>query len=127
MKFVKSFKLINLSKFNYSKSKKSFLIYTEPLVYDEYPITPPRIVPNEIVKPSYADFPPEKQEFYQNAGHSQVSIIKNSEDLKNFKQACKIAAGALMRACMNVKEGTTTEDIDKIIHDYNVHIHMYIL
>jgi methionyl aminopeptidase len=125
MKFVKSFKFINLSKFNFSKTKKSFLIYTEPLLYDEYPITPSRIVPNEIVKPSYADFPAEKQEFYQNAGHSEVSIIKNPEDLKNFKQACKIAAGALMRACMNVKEGTTTEDIDKIIHDYIISQNAY--
>jgi methionyl aminopeptidase len=99
--------------------------YREPLIYTEFPTQPAGDVPQHIPRPTYALHPSEKQEFYQNEGHRTVSVYKNKDEIQNFKKACKIAAEALRLACINIKEGDTTEDADKIIHDYIISQNAY--
>lgn len=112
----------NLKQFSrYSRSIR----YTEPLIENEYPTYPSLKVPDYIIRPTYAQYPPEKQESYQNEGHSTLSLYNNKEEIENFKKACKIAAEALRQACLNIKEGFTTEDADKIVHDYIVSQNAY--
>jgi methionyl aminopeptidase len=103
---------------SFSRKAKKLNIYTQPLKPDEFPVTPARFVSKEIERPAYAEYPSEKQDFYQNEGHSKCSIIKDKVELINFRKACKIAAGALQRAVAIVKEGISTEDVDKVVHEY---------
>jgi methionyl aminopeptidase len=116
---MKEFKILKrFFKQKISHKAKPFQIYNASLVDNEYPITPPRFVNPNIERPAYANHTTDDQEFYQTEGHSKCSIIKDPEELKNFKTACQIAAGALQRACAIVNEGVTTEDLDKVVHDY---------
>lgn len=55
----------------------------------------------------------------------EKSILKTEEEINNFKEACKIAAEAVRLAVESVKVGTTTEDIDKVVHDYIVSQNAY--
>jgi methionyl aminopeptidase len=114
LKFLKKF----------TKNSK-FIQYTQPLIYNEFQTHPARNVPLHIERPSYVAHSAENQDFYQNAGHGRVSIYKTKQEIENFKKACKIAAEALRQACLNIKEGSTTEDADKIIHDYIISQNAY--
>ena len=53
------------------------------------------------------------------------SIWKKEEDIYNFKFACKIAGEAVRLAVDSVKPGITTEDIDKVVHDYIISQNAY--
>jgi len=51
--------------------------------------------------------------------------LKNKEELNNFKEVCTIAGEAVRRACEFVKPGITTNDIDKMVHNYIVSQNAY--
>lgn len=53
------------------------------------------------------------------------SMITDPQDLINFKKACKISAEALRRACESVQPGVTTEDVDRVVHDYIISQNAY--
>ena len=42
----------------------------------------------------------------------------NADELKIIRNACRIARGALDAAHAKVGVGVTTEEIDKVVHDY---------
>lgn len=54
-----------------------------------------------------------------------ISIIKDETSLNNIKKASQIAAEALRLAVESVKEGVTTDDLDKVVHDYIVSQNAY--
>ncbi len=56
---------------------------------------------------------------------SEKSILKTPKEIQNLKEACKIAGEAVRLALESVKIGTTTEDIDKVVHDYIVSQNAY--
>ena len=56
---------------------------------------------------------------------SEKSIWKTEEEINNFKSACKITGEAVRLAVESVKPGTTTEDIDKVVHDYIISQNAY--
>jgi methionyl aminopeptidase len=110
----------HFNKFSKRFTSKTIEIYTEPLdIRDILTVTPARYVPSNILRPDYvinkSTNPPPKQR----------SIIKNSEDIENFKFACKIAAGAVKLGMESAKEGMSTDDIDKIIHEYIISNNCY--
>jgi len=55
----------------------------------------------------------------------EKSILKSEEEKNNFREACKIAAEAVRLAVESVKVNKTTEDIDKVVHDYIVSQNAY--
>jgi methionyl aminopeptidase len=118
LKFIKN-------SIKYFARNKKFIQYREPLIYNEFPTQPARNVPEDIIRPTYVPHAPEKQDFYQNEGHSTVSINQNKDEIENFKKAGKIAAEALRQACIQIKEGSTTEDADRIVHDYIISQNAY--
>ena len=47
-------------------------------------------------------------------------LIKTQSDIEGIKEAAKINIGALDVVAENIKEGCTTADIDKWVHDYTL-------
>ncbi len=47
-------------------------------------------------------------------------LIKNEEDLKWIREAAKINNGALDLVAEKIHAGMTTEEVDKLVHDYTV-------
>lgn len=94
--------------------------YTEPLdIHQILTVTPARKVPENIPRPIYVT-----KKNYQ-PGYKEKSVVKSKEDLENFRKACSIAAGAVMRGVECVKVGSTTDDIDKVVHEYIISQNAY--
>jgi methionyl aminopeptidase len=55
----------------------------------------------------------------------EYSIFKDEKELLKFRKACMIAAEAVRRAVEGVKVGVSTDDIDKIVHDYIISQNAY--
>jgi len=150
MKNLKKFtiRFLKYQKFNFSFFKKSSskrVIYTQPLNDGEYNSLPVRFVPPEIIRPGFArnniSISNNKSLFillknfiilfYQKENppimpeQREKSILKTEEEKANFKEACKIAGEAVRLALESVKIGITTEDIDKVVHDYIVSKNAY--
>ncbi|MDU4936510.1 MAG: type I methionyl aminopeptidase, partial [Peptostreptococcaceae bacterium] len=55
-------------------------------------------------------------------GHKVPSrdLIKNKEQIEKIKESAKINNAILDLVAENIKEGMTTEDIDKIVHEYTI-------
>jgi len=113
-------KLINKFIFQNSIFKKSFSTQTKQKYFDSFDfeqinwVNPAGKIPSHIKRPNYV-LNPKYQPKYKEA-----SIIKDQEDLKKFRRACQIAAGAVERAIKIVDEGITTEDVDHVVHNYIV-------
>lgn len=107
--FIKEQKFNFVRKFN----KK---IYFSPITKGT--VTPARNIPENIHRPDYATikFSGNPSDTWFNI--EEFSIIKNDEDLRKFKRACQIAAEAARLGCLAATEGSTTDDIDKVVHDY---------
>ena len=89
--------------------------YFEKFDFDQINlVNPAGKIPSHIKRP-YHVLNPKYQPTYK-----QPSIVKHPEDIKNFRRACQIAAGAVERAVKIVEEGITTEDIDQVVHNYIV-------
>jgi methionyl aminopeptidase len=108
--FKSTFK--NLQNFSTS-SKNEIIQYTEPLdILQIKTVTPARKVPDHIQRPDYMV----QKNF--NYSRKAKSVLRSPEDLEKFRYANKVAAGAVKLGIDSVKEGMTTDDIDKIIHEY---------
>ena len=122
--FTKGFNGLNLIKtrkyFNASSTNSVRTKYTDSLDISQIStVTPARQVPENIPRPIYV-----KKKNYQ-PSYKEKSIIKDPQELENFKKACSIAAGAVMRAVDCVKEGICTDDIDKVVHEYIISQNAY--
>ena len=119
---VKFNKMLKIKKINFNSQFK-YPIYTEPLdhtIVQHY--TPARQVPENIKRPNYVLNPKIDYSFKE---YSIFELNDNNNDLKNFKIASKIAGEAVRLALECIKEGVTTEDVDKVVHDYIISQNAY--
>lgn len=69
-------------------------------------------VPEQIVRPPYVGRPaPEK---------FKGSNVKTSEQIEKIRASGKLAAQAIQLAGANAKPGVTTDDLDKLVHNFLV-------
>lgn len=73
--------------------------------------TPIRTVPDTIERPEYAW----KDEVQENVGEP---LIQTVETIEKMREASRIAANALEAAGAAVAPGVTTDEIDRIAHEY---------
>jgi len=73
-------------------------------------ISPMRIVPPSITRPEYVG--------KKAPTKSKDSDIRDSETIEKMRIAGRIAAGALIEVSKHVKPGITTDELDRIGHEY---------
>ncbi len=73
-------------------------------------ISPTRIVPNQIIRPEYVG--------KKAPTKSKDSDIRDSETIEKMRIAGRIAAGALIEVGKHVAPGVTTDELDRIGHEY---------
>ena len=73
-------------------------------------VSPMRPVPSHIVRPEYVGKPT------ANEGHD--SNMYTPEEVERVRAAGKIAAGAIVEASKICVPGTTTDEIDVLVHEY---------
>ncbi|UOZ11036.1 MULTISPECIES: type I methionyl aminopeptidase [unclassified Amycolatopsis] len=79
--------------------------------------TPRRDVPASIARPEYVDKPAPKRD----TGNG----VRTPEVIEAMRIASRIAAQALEEGGKAVKPGATTDDIDKVVHEYLLDHHAY--
>ncbi|WP_328443177.1 type I methionyl aminopeptidase [Amycolatopsis sp. NBC_00438] len=79
--------------------------------------TPRRDVPSSIARPEYVDKPAPKRD----TGNG----VRTPEVIEAMRVASRIAAQALEEGGKAVKPGATTDDIDKVVHEYLLDHHAY--
>ena len=109
----------NLIKIVRFLSKKSFCskrkTYFDAFDFNQINlVNPVGKIPSHIKRPNYVLNPKYEPKY------KEASIIRDPEDLKKFRRACQIAAGAVERAIKVVEEGITTDEIDKVVHSFIV-------
>ena len=59
---------------------------------------------------------------YKNKGHKipQRSIIRTKEQIEGIRESAKINTAILDLVSNNIKEGMSTEEIDKLVYDYTI-------
>lgn len=64
----------------------------------------------------------EKIEFYKNHGHRvpKLSMIKTPEQIEGIRQSGVINTGVLDLVASQIKEGMSTEEIDKLVYEYTM-------
>ena len=64
----------------------------------------------------------EKLSLLEQQGHEvpSRSIIKTNEQIEKIKESAKINNAVLDLVSQNIKEGMTTDDINKLVHDFTV-------
>jgi methionyl aminopeptidase len=72
-------------------------------------ISPTRRVPQEIARPEYVG------KRYPTLGEDDV---KDAETIERMRLACKIAAQALVEVGAHVRPGITTDELDRIGHEF---------
>lgn len=73
-------------------------------------ISPTRIVPNEIARPEYVG--------KKAPSKSKDSDIRDNETIEKMRIAGRIAAGALIEVGKHVAPGITTDELDRIGHEF---------
>ena len=73
--------------------------------------TPIRPVPDDIERPEYVW----KDEVQEAIGEP---FVQSPEVIEKMREACKIAANALKEAGKAVKPGVTTDEVDRVAHEY---------
>jgi methionyl aminopeptidase len=79
--------------------------------------TPRRDVPTSIARPEYVDKPAPKRD----TGNG----VRTPEVIEAMRVASRIAAQALEEGGKAVKPGATTDDIDKVVHEFLLDNHAY--
>ncbi|HEX7658661.1 MAG TPA: type I methionyl aminopeptidase [Pseudonocardiaceae bacterium] len=72
--------------------------------------TPRRSVPANIARPEYVDKPHPRRD--------DGDGVRTPEVIEAMRIACRIAAGSLVEGGKAVKPGATTDDVDKVVHEY---------
>ena len=80
-------------------------------------ISPMRLVPNSIPRPEYVG----KKAPSKHRGGD----VQSNETIEKMRIAGRIAAGALAEVCANVAPGITTDELDRIGHEYLLDHHAY--
>ena len=91
-------------------------IFTGPLRPFPYSFQGLRDIPADIHKPDYATTGAPNQHF-QTIANKKVPVVEG-EDLEKLRRACRIAREALDAGHAIVAPGVTTEEIDRVVHDY---------
>ena len=91
------------------------LKHVRPLIDGEFEIKPHHPVPAQGPKPHY----------YWSKGRTSYTgsfegspPVHSKSDLQRLRNAARLAADTLETALAAVKAGVTTEDLDKIVHDF---------
>ncbi len=93
-----------------------YFAWTGPL--RPYPISPRRLVPENIQRPEWASSGRPQQEM---VSEWQTSVeIKSAEQIARLRHACKVARDVLDAAARAIKPGVTTDKIDEIVHDATI-------
>jgi methionyl aminopeptidase len=79
--------------------------------------TPRRDVPSSLARPEYVDKPAPKRD----TGNG----VRTPEVIEAMRVASRIAAQALEEGGKAVKPGATTDDIDKVVHEFLLDHHAY--
>ncbi|MEC3981191.1 type I methionyl aminopeptidase [Amycolatopsis sp. H20-H5] len=79
--------------------------------------TPRRPVPASIARPDYVDKPSPKRD----TGDG----VRTPEVIEAMRPASRIAAQALQEGGKAVKPGATTDDVDKVVHEFLLDHHAY--
>jgi methionyl aminopeptidase len=79
--------------------------------------TPRRDVPTSIARPEYVDKPAPKRD--------TGSGVRTPEVIEAMRIASRIAAQALEEGGKAVKPGATTDDVDKVVHEFLLDHHAY--
>ena len=90
--------------------------YTGPLRPHPYSFNGLRPIPDEIQKPDYATSGAPNQHF-QTLANKTVPVA-DDDDLEKLRRVCRIAREALDAGHAAVAVGVTTEEIDRVVHDY---------
>lgn len=72
--------------------------------------SPPRAVPPSIERPEYVGKPAPQRD--------RGNGVRTPEVIEAMRVACRIAAQALEEGGKAVKPGATTDDIDKVVHEF---------
>ena len=73
-------------------------------------VTPMRTVPTDIVRPEYVG--------KKTPNEGNDSNMYTPEEVERVRAAGKVAAGAIVEAAKIAVPGTTTDQIDVLIHEY---------
>ncbi|PFH33190.1 putative methionine aminopeptidase, type i [Besnoitia besnoiti] len=98
--------------------------FPQTLVEGQYAVLPAQPIPDSIPRPPYA------RRFNASAAShldaaDEPGEIQTPEALAKIRAAATVAANALKLGLEAAKEGVTTEDLDKIVHEYIVSVGAY--
>ncbi|KAJ3310534.1 Methionine aminopeptidase 1 [Boothiomyces sp. JEL0838] len=82
-----------------------------------YPLSPKRAVPDSILKPDYALDPRgyPKSEMSMR-GSTKIQVL-TPEEIEKMRVVCKLGREVLEEGAKMIKVGTTTDEIDRVVHD----------
>ncbi len=75
-------------------------------------ISPRRAVPEHIDRPEYM--------FHDGPEVVTASDVKDAETIRRIREAGRIAAGAMAAAAAAIRPGVTTDELDRIGHEYMI-------
>ncbi|CAG9462337.1 unnamed protein product [Pedinophyceae sp. YPF-701] len=81
-------------------------------------IGPTREVPSEIVRPDYAEGGVPYSEI--ESKQQQIIKLRTPEEIETLRSVCRLAREVLDAAHRAVKPGVTTDEIDRVVHEYAV-------
>ncbi|EAR84818.1 methionine aminopeptidase (macronuclear) [Tetrahymena thermophila SB210] len=108
---------------NFSKFSKTIIpdyFKTEPIIEGQYQVTPTLSVPQNIKRPDYVDNPNPIFGIY----HGNP-VVHNQDIIRRLKIAGNLAARTLAHLASHVKEGITTDELDKICHKFIIDNNAY--
>jgi methionyl aminopeptidase len=80
-----------------------------------YPLSSRRRVPDLIKKPDYAESSRPESEIAIR-GSNKIEVL-NAQEIEQMRTVCRITREVLDEAAKVVKVGTTTDEIDRVVHD----------
>ena len=83
-----------------------------------YRVSPDRPVPDHIVKPDYYTTGQAEAERASEARNTPPVLTKKG--IEKMRRACKLGRETLDEAHRHIKPGVTTDEIDRIVHDFTI-------
>lgn len=93
--------------------------YTGPL-RAFYPLSKKRIVPENILRPDYADHPEGESECEKSIRGSPHIKVLDDEEIEGMRVACRLAREVLEVAYEAADVGVTTDEIDRLVHEASI-------
>ncbi|KAJ3272059.1 Methionine aminopeptidase 1 [Terramyces sp. JEL0728] len=82
-----------------------------------YPLTPKRFVPDVILKPDYAldskGYPKSEMSV---RGSTKIQVL-TLQEIEKMRVVCRLGREVLEEGAKMIKVGTTTDEIDRVVHD----------